>query len=217
MKKDFFDIRVCIWDFDGTLYRAGEAFHNDILETQYHLIMNHRGWEKKKAVEEFHKLYKVTTPSSTEVVSKLANVSIAQAAIEGEQINHRLKYIFRDEKLIQLFSTLSHHSHFILANGIKENILPALVTLGVPYTTFIEIVTSEVVGVNKPQPEGFLYIMEKTGLPAQQHLMIGDRDDVDLKPAKALGMRTCRVWTDKKSDVADITLPNVYEIANMLG
>lgn len=211
-------INVCIWDFDGTLYRAVPAFHDAILETAYGVVMSHTGWSREKAFSEFHNIYKVTTPSSTETVAKLAGIPIVQAAIECEFTkDDRAKYLSRDEKLVSLFSRLSGFTHYILANGIREKILPALSVLGVPVTVFSEIVTSETVGVTKPQPDGFLYIMKKTGLPANRHMMIGDREAVDLVPAKSLGMKTCLVWSDKKSEIADVTIRTIYELPNVLG
>lgn len=209
-------VRVLIWDFDGTLYRAVPAFHEAIIEAQYCVIMDHTGWSREKAAEEFHKLYKVTTPSSTEAAAQLAGISVAQAAMECEKYKDRMKYISREEGLIALFARLTHVTHYMLANGIKEKIIPALELLGLPVETFAEIVTSEVVGVNKPQPDGFRYIMQKTGLAPDAHLMIGDRETVDLAPAKALGMHTCLVWNETKSDTADVTLPSVYDIVNIV-
>jgi FMN phosphatase YigB (HAD superfamily) len=46
--------------------------------------------------------------------------------------------------------------------------------------------------------------------------MIGDREKVDILPAKALGIRTCMVWAIKPSMVADITIPTVYELSQVL-
>ena len=91
-----------------------------------------------------------------------------------------------------------------------------LVALGLPVDTFKEMVTSETVGVTKPEEKGFRYIMDKTGLPPEAHMMIGDREAVDFAPAKKLGMHTCLVWSEEKSKIADITLPTVYEVADIL-
>ncbi|KKW01536.1 MAG: HAD superfamily (Subfamily IA) hydrolase, TIGR02253 [Parcubacteria group bacterium GW2011_GWA1_49_11] len=86
-----------------------------------------------------------------------------------------------------------------------------------PAETFEEMVTAETVGITKPHPEGFRYILRKTGLPAEQHLMIGDREGVDLVPAKALGMKTCLVWAKNSSSIANVSLPTVYGVANLVG
>lgn len=210
-------VKVLIWDFDGTLYRAVPAFHEAILEAAYRVIMIHTGWSKEKTMQQFHSVYKISTPSSTETTAKLCNIPIRQAAIECELAKEdRAKYLQHDQKLIDLFSRLSHFTHYMLANGIQEKIIPALGILGLSHNTFAEMVTSEIVGETKPSPKGFTYIMQKTGLPPEMHLMIGDREAVDLVPAKTLGMKTCLVWSDTPSTVADVTLPTVYDIVDAL-
>ena len=217
MNGMLFDIKVCIWDFDGTLFKPIPAFNDAIIEADYKVVMGHTGWSREKTIEEFNKIYKVITPSSTETASRLANISLRDAAIECEQYKDRAKYLSRDEALISMFGRLTHVTHYILANGIRDKIIPALAVLGIPKKTFADIVTSEVVGVNKPKPDGFLYIMKKTNLLPHEHLMIGDREAVDLAPAKQLGMKTCLVWSEANSPVADVTLPTVYNLPDVLG
>jgi len=78
------------------------------------------------------------------------------------------------------------------------------------------MVTSETVGTTKPHEAGFRYILAKTKLPPAQHLMIGDREAVDIVPAKKLGMKTCLVWSQVQSQIADITLPTVYDLGKVL-
>ncbi len=79
--------------------------------------------------------------------------------------------------------------------------------------------TSEIVGDNKPSPKGFQYILSQTGLLPQEHLMIGDRVDVDLQPAKKLGMRTCLVtWGRKmeRPEYVDEVVETAYTVAELL-
>lgn len=209
-------VRVLIWDFDGTLYRPNPDLFGEVRESEYRAIMHHTGWNREKTIEEFHKLHKVTIQSATLVVARLCNISTAAAAVEAEKYFDRRKYIHRDDRLIELFQKLKRFRQYILANGVIARHKEALAVLGVPLDTFEEDVTAETVGVTKPDPAGFLYIAEKTGLPAAAHLMIGDRELVDLLPAKTLGMHTCLVWSDVKSTVADVTVPSVYDVAGLL-
>ena len=188
MTNDFSDVRVCIWDFDGTFFEPIPALNDAIIEADYTVVMAHTKWDREKTIEEFHKIYKVVTPSSTETAARLANISLREAAIECEHYKDRTKYLKYDPKLPELFMKLSNFQHFILANGIREKIIPALEVLGVNKETSVDIATSEIVGLNKPQPDGFLYIMRETKLPASNHIMIGDREAVDLVPAKSLGI-----------------------------
>lgn len=214
--KQFSNINVCIWDVDGTLYPPSETMTREVLESAYKVIEECMGWSREKTVTEFEKVHGVLTPSSTEAVALICNITTSQAAIKTDEYFNRAQFLKRDTKLIALFEQLSGFRHFILGNGNKKNISKALTVLGIPISTFDEIVTSETVGVNKPEDNGFRYILDKTGLPADEHLMIGDREKVDILPAKALGIRTCMVWAIKPSMVADITVPTVYELSQVL-
>jgi len=211
----FPEVKILIWDFDGTLYKPNEELFHDVRELEYRAIMKHTGWTREKTAEEFHKLYRVTIQSGTEVVSKLCNIPIAAAARESEKDFDRRKYLRHDSKLVEMFRKLKRFRHFILANGIIAKHKESLLVLGIPVDTFEEFVTAETIGVTKPDPAGFVYIMKKTGLPARAHLMIGDRELVDIAPAKKLGMHTCLVWNHTPSVVADVTLPTVYDVAGI--
>lgn len=212
------NIHVLIWDFDGTLYKPIPDLWRDVREAEYHVIADHTEWEREKVLAEFNALYKVKLASATQVVAKLANISVMQAATEMEPYYDRTKYLARDEQLIALFQKFSAYTHYLLVNGIQKKISEALTTLGLSQSLFVEIVTSEIVGDNKPSPKGFLYILDKTKLPPEQHLMIGDRIDVDLTPAKTLGMKTCLVtWGEAPHVSGDATVPTVYDLANLLG
>lgn len=212
----FPDVKVLIWDFDGTLYKPNPELFRDVRESEYRAIMEHTGWDREKATEEFHKLHNKTIQSATAVVSKLCNIPIAAAAVESEKYFDRRKYLRRDPRLSSMFERLKGFRHIIFANGVIAHHKETLEVLGIPADTFEEFVTSETVGVTKPDPAGFVYIMKKTGLAPAAHLMIGDRELVDLVPAKKLGMHTCLVWSDTKSTIADVTLQSVYDVAQLL-
>jgi len=216
MDARFSNVKVLIWDFDGTLYKPNRDIWHDVREAEYKTIANHTGWKRDKTIAEFEKVYKTITPSATEAVAFICKIKTEEAALEMERYYDRRKFLSSDSKLIALFKKLRSFRHFILANGVIHRIKETLAVLGIPRDTFEEIVTSEVVGVNKPHEKGFRYILNRSKLPAHDHLMIGDREAVDLAPAKALGMKTCLVWSDTKSLVADVTLPTVYDIEKIL-
>jgi len=215
MNPLFASIKILIWDFDGTLYKPNVELFHDVRESEYRAIINHTGWNQEKAIEEFHKLHKKTIQSATAVVAKLCNIPIAAAAVESEKYFDRRDFLHRDLRLIKLFASLKRFRHFILANGVIAKQKETLQVLGIPVDTFEEFVTAETVGVTKPDPAGFRYIMKKTGLSPNAHLMIGDRELVDVVPAKKLGLHTCLVWSETPSTIADVTLSTVYDVAGM--
>lgn len=210
------DIKILVWDFDGTLYKPIPQLWRDIREAEYRTIRDHTGWSKEKTVAEFERLHKKVIPSATATVARLSGITVARAATEMEKYFDRRTYVARDEKLIELFSKLKHFRHMTLANGVIVNHVATLEVLGVPREMIERMVTSETVGVTKPDEKGFRYILDYTKMPPHQHLMVGDREDIDLVPAKKLGMRTCLVWSDTKGRIADVTIPTVYDIEKIL-
>lgn len=212
----FSHIKVLVWDFDGTLYAPSPDLWKKVREAEYRVIENHTRWKRDRVVAEFVKLHKRVLPSATEVTAHLCGITIAQAAVEMEVYFDRRDYVTRDEQLIGMFRKLTNFRHFILANGVKKRHIETLAVLGLPPATFEMMVTTDVVGVTKPHEEGYRVILAETLLPPNQHLMIGDREAIDLIPAKKLGMKTCLVWSQEQSKIADITLPTVYDIVKIL-
>ncbi|OGG29684.1 hypothetical protein A2973_00300 [Candidatus Gottesmanbacteria bacterium RIFCSPLOWO2_01_FULL_49_10] len=212
----FHDIAVLIWDFDGTLYKPNPALFAAVRQAEYRTIMAHTGWTKEHTIEAFEKLYKKVYSSATETVARIVGIPTEDAAVEMENYFDRRDFLKRDDRLIELFQKLKSYRHIILANGVIARHKETLKVLGLPAKTFELMVTSEVVGKTKPHPEGFQYILNYTKLPSKEHLMIGDRDLVDLAPARALGIKTCLVWSDKPSAHADITLPTIYDLSSCL-
>jgi len=168
------DINVLIWDVDGTFYPPSEAMSKAVLESAYLTIEKHMGWPRHKVIEEFEKVHGKITASQTEAVSIICNIDTSDAAKETDQYFKRKNFVTRDEKLISLFESLEGFKHFILGNGARQTILEGIQALGLSVNLFEEIVTSETagVGVNKPNENGFRYILEKTGMEPSQHLMI---------------------------------------------
>lgn len=218
MDSRFAQVKVLVWDFDGTLYKPNPELWREVRQAEYRVIKEHTGWSKDKVTKEFAKLHKKVYPSATEVVARLSHLPVHQAAVEMEEYFDRRNFLSRDEKLITLFAKLKKFRHFTLANGALSKQKQTLKVLGISPKVFEEMITSEVVGVTKPHAAGWRYILNKTLLPPGQHLMIGDREEVDLAPAKKLGMKTCLVWAEsrERGGAFDVILPTVYEVATVL-
>ncbi len=210
------NVKVLIWDFDGTLYRQQQGLWDQIRESECRVIMDRLGWTHEKAIREFVKVHNVITPSGTQAVALITKISMKEAAIETAKYVDYTNYLQPDPKLTIMFTKLQSFRHFMLVNGTQASVASGLSLLHVDPMIFEEIVTAEVVGETKPSQKGFSHILSKTLLPPQSHMMVGDRLDVDLVPAKAMGFRTALVWETESRDVADITLTTVYEIADVV-
>jgi putative hydrolase of the HAD superfamily len=85
------------------------------------------------------------------------------------------------------------HSTFklgIIANQHPE-ILGALRDYGIAHY-FDVVAIDQIIGVSKPDPALFQWALDKAGCSAKEAIMVGDRPDVDIAPAKKLGFATIR-------------------------
>jgi HAD superfamily hydrolase (TIGR01549 family) len=74
---------------------------------------------------------------------------------------------------------------------------------------FQHIIISDMVGFHKPDPRIFQYAVELAGAKSDQCLMVGDRIDNDVRPAKITGMRT--VWLNMDYHQMDYQPADNYE------
>ncbi len=74
---------------------------------------------------------------------------------------------------------------------------------------FKHIIISDVVGYHKPDPEIYRYAVELVGARPEQCLMVGDRVDNDVRPARMAGMRT--VWLNMDYRLMDYQPADNYE------
>lgn len=85
---------------------------------------------------------------------------------------------------------------------------------------FEVILASAEEGVAKPDPQIFLRALKRAGCPAENAVMIGDRIDNDIVPAKKLGMKTVRILQSFSAygiarceeETADITINRLSEL-----
>lgn len=92
------------------------------------------------------------------------------------------------------------------------------------YDLFKFMGISALVGIEKPKPELYELAIRELGLPAEEIVHVGNRIDNDVKPAKALGMKT--VWvmrgeanpnpTADDLKVADLSVIDLTGIAELI-
>ena len=91
----------------------------------------------------------------------------------------------------------SKYALHILTNGFSEVQFVKVENSGLaPF--FETIITSEMAGFQKPKPEIFYYILEKTGAEKEETLMIGDDLEADILGAKNVGIDQIFVNFEKK-------------------
>lgn len=102
----------------------------------------------------------------------------------------------------------------IITNGNELMTSRRLSKLEVDEDVFEEIIFSTDIKAEKSTLEPFQIFLEKTGLKAEECLMVGDRKDEDML-AKELGMETVHISREKDLAVQDEIEPT-YSIGNLL-
>ncbi len=104
----------------------------------------------------------------------------------------------------------SYHLH-IISNGFTEVQYRKMKNSGVDHY-FEQIILSEDVGVNKPDPRIFDFALEKTGAKREESIMIGDNYDTDITGAIRSGIN--QLFYNPKADFVPTILPT-YEVRTL--
>jgi putative hydrolase of the HAD superfamily len=216
------DLDRTLWDFDSnSLITLEEIFDKYDLKKlgipdfksfiDYYLPYNHSLWYQyrlgkiKKEVlslERFHGSLKHFGIEN----SKMAQ-DIAQDYIKISPTKTKL---FPDAKEVIEKLSRKYRLH-ILTNGFSEVQFVKVKNSGLaPY--FSSIITSEMAGYQKPNPEIFEYALNKTGAKKEETLMIGDDLEADILGAKNVDIDQIYVNFDKKKHDKD----PLYEVNNLI-
>lgn len=196
----FFDLDHTLWDFQ-TNSRAtlSELFHElkvsdtglrsfeEFVDT--YEVVNDRLWSEYRRGE----IDKVQLRSTRFVETLRAfEVHHPELALQLE-----VEYIKRSPFKTQLFPQAievldylsSKYSLHIITNGFREVQDIKLTESGIkPY--FKSVITSEEVGVNKPDPKIFTHALKSTGAERKYSVMIGDNLEADVRGARNVGMHS---------------------------
>ncbi len=83
---------------------------------------------------------------------------------------------------------------------------------------FDEIIISDEIGIRKPNPKLFSYALDKVKAKPEETLMVGDRVDKDIEPAKAIKIHTALIHRKTKYDIESETLSKIkpeFEIQSL--
>lgn len=213
MDKRFKNINVLIWDVDHTLARSDDLWPA-IKRGQRVVIAKHRKISLKKAQILWDK-HRSQFASTTKLTAFLIDKDPVETGKQIDKLARKHTVLSRDPELVGMFRRLTMFDHYICGNGTVQSICDELKAVGLAQNIFKKIVGIDIAGKPKPSQAGFVKIIELTQQAPKKHLMIGDRDETDLVPAKRLGMMTCMVYGDSK--IADVSLPTIYELPDLLG
>ncbi|KAI0399651.1 HAD-like protein [Xylaria palmicola] len=175
------DVKALVFDLGGVLLNWDRHNLSSLSGSQFLTIMNSTAWHSldrgtltlKEACKEFGELLDVEPAAIEDALeqaqsSLVVNLELVQTLLEVKALNPDMK--------LYVMSNISRE-HYIMVQK-----------LGLPWAMFDFIFISGLEGMRKPDLCFFQHVIQHTGLPAHQVLMIDDTVE-NICAARSLGMR----------------------------
>lgn len=176
MQKD--RIQWCFFDLGSTLIDETDAWRARLIDT---IEQNNRSETAECLMDQMNEYAENSCRPYQELTTSLCMTATPWRADQERLYPQAAKC---------LAGLHERYSIGIIANQVRET-RERLRRLGIaPHIDLLA--ASDEVGIAKPDPEIFLYALRRAGISAQCAVMIGDRIDNDIRPAKALGFQT--IW-----------------------
>ncbi|MEM2095532.1 MAG: HAD family hydrolase [Candidatus Caldarchaeum sp.] len=200
-------------DVDGTLYRSSK-YEEHLLESTVAVLAELLQLGRAEA---FRRLMSLKREVKT--VSKSVELMGLSRSLFYGQLAERVmpeKYIDPAPEVVETLLSLRRRGLFVglHTNSGRRLAAKVLGCLGVGSDCYDFIVTSDD-AEPKPDPAGYMLLLSKSGAEAGEALYVGDRCDVELAPAKKIGMLTAGV---NLSDCVyvDYILSSVVEVLGII-
>ena len=224
IKHIFFDLDHTLWDFETNSEKTFELiFKKNAVGVDFNSFIlkykpiNHKYWKlyREDKVTKADLRYGRLIETFNELNHKVSEDLIHTLAKEYIDFLPDHNTLF--DGAIDILNYLSpKYKMHIITNGFEEvqhkkmknsHLLPF----------FDKIITSEEVGVKKPNPLIFNYALEKSDASAKESIMIGDNFEADILGAKNVGMHT--IFCEFNGEVATeqvISISKLVQIKNYL-
>lgn len=224
IKHIFFDLDHTLWDFETNSNKTfSYIFKRNQLQIDFDAFIevyqpiNFRYW----------KLFREDKVSKADL--RYGRLREAFDAI-GYQVNDKMIQLLSEEYIrfladhnalfdnaIDVLDYLKpQYNMHIITNGFEEVQIRKLKNSNLsPF--FDQVITSEKVGVKKPNPVIFEYAMEITGAGAHESVMIGDNFEADIIGAMEVGMQA--IFCKFNGEIATRKVPtvdNLLELKDLL-
>ncbi|OGY18227.1 MAG: hypothetical protein A2900_04965 [Candidatus Chisholmbacteria bacterium RIFCSPLOWO2_01_FULL_50_28] len=205
------EIRALGWDLDGTLYRdvpeIRERMEGQVLTTISERLGQDLAWVKKEYRQRLRKI-----GSNTKVIGSFGLDGPEVVDLSFDQIPFE-QLLRPDPKLKRMFASLPNLRHVLITHNRIDQARRKLACLGLPESVFTLVVPVYDWEMSKQDPSLYRKVLELLTIRPHQMLYLGDREAVDILPAREAGLRTGMVWGD--SSAADISLPTVYDVGEL--
>lgn len=214
----FFDLDHTLWDFEKNsaltfqqIFKEQEITLDFDKFLEVYIPLNLKYWrlfrEDKISKEElrYRRLHDVFEKLNYSVTDELIH------QISEDYIKYLSDYNFLIEGALEIleYLKLKYQLH-IITNGFKEVQHKKIIKSGIR-DFFNLVVTSESVGLKKPNPKIFDFALQEVNAEPEKCVMIGDSLEADVKGAIDMKMQAIFYNPNK-----EIGIPNVQSISSLL-
>lgn len=220
----FFDLDHTLWDFE---MNSAKAFHHIFYLNKIDVDMGNFLSLYAPINKKYWKLYREEKVSKPVLRYNRLRETFdgLDYKISDDQINHLAKIyidnlpnynnLFEGAKEVLEYLLLKYKLH-IITNGFEEVQVEKLKKSEILHY-FDRVITSESVGVKKPNPLIFNHAMALTNTTPEKSMMIGDNYEADILGAQQIGMRTIYFnTTNEGTNNNTISISKLLEIKNYL-
>ncbi len=204
----FFDLDHTLWDFDKN---SGLAFKKILSEASIALDFKSFITTYIPINANYWKLYREEKISKKDLryyrlkdVFDALNFEIEDTMIDflaDEYINQLPNFNHLFEGTFEILNYLKEkYQLHIITNGFEEIQSLKIENSGIA-DFFNQVITSESVGVKKPNPRVFQYALEKANAKPELSVMIGDNLEADIQGALDCGIRAIHFNSENLPDV----------------
>ncbi len=220
----FFDLDHTLWDFETNSAKTFDFIFKENAITidmasflKIYVPINHSYW----------KLYREEKVSKSALRYQRLRKSFdaLQYTISDDLIDHLSKVYIDNlpnynqlfEGTIEVLDYLEHkYEMHIITNGFDEIQDLKLIRSGIK-KYFDKVITSESVGVKKPNPKIFDYALQSANALPEHSIMIGDNLEADVQGALNMNMKAIFCNFEKQAIPKDITgIHSLYELKKHL-
>jgi HAD superfamily hydrolase (TIGR01549 family) len=201
-----------IWDFDGTIYdtypRIVDSF-DQVINGKYHFSYS---------LFELRSMIFVDTKYCAKMIAEKHNMSQESLLREVRayyDLESRINESVFESAKDYIQSTLDSVRHYLVTHRDKQSTLEKLSKASLN-RSFETIITKDDGFPEKPNPESFISIIRKSGIPQELFYCIGDRD-LDIEAGNNAGIKAIFFSTDgEMREKADFNISDHKQLEKIL-
>lgn len=224
IKHLFFDLDHTLWDFE----KNSELTFNQIFKEQQLSVDFNRFLETYSPINlKYWRLYRDDEISKEELRYKrlketfdTLNYEISDQLIDIIAVDYisylpSYNHLLEGAEDILAYLQSKNYQLHIITNGFEEVQNEKLTKSGIA-DYFSVIVSSECVGVKKPNPKVFEHALSKASAVPQNSIMIGDSYEADVMGALRVGMMAIHLTNENPVNKGIVTIKSLLELKQYL-